>query len=107
MFRPLILAATLAVGTAVAAPAFDPRAVPGGFGGTEALHMHGHDGGGDQVIHRPDAANPGTSAGMPRIEGGGDEVVIARTGAGHGTLGAARAPRIVGNDGGNPVFSDH
>ncbi|MFL1462582.1 hypothetical protein ACI6QG_10295 [Roseococcus sp. DSY-14] len=108
MFRPLILAATLAAGTAAAAPAFDPRVVPGGFGGAQATHLHGNDGEGGPVIHRPDpAAGSGVSAGMARIQGGGDEAAISRSGPARGSLGAARAPRIVGNDGGGPVLSGH
>lgn len=108
MMRPLLLAALLASGTALAQPLqADPRVLPAGVGGSAPAHLHGSDGAdGGPVIHRPDqAAGAVVSMGVARMQGGGDEKAITYEGAPRGSLGGRVAPRITGNDGGGPVLS--
>jgi len=101
MFRPLLLAALLASGAAIAQTSFDPRSVPGGISGNQPAHVHGTDGDGAPIIHRP--AAPGVTSGTARIMDGADDRSIAYSGPAQGSFGGTRAPVVTGNDEGRPV----
>jgi hypothetical protein len=101
MFRPLLLAALLASGAAVAQTSFDPRSVPGGISGNQPAHVHGSDGDGAPIIHRPLA--PGVTSGAATINGGPEDRSITYSGPAQGSFGSTRAPVITGNDEGRPV----
>ena len=101
MFRPLLLAALLTSGAAVAQTSFDPRDVPGGIRGDQPVHVHGSESDGVPIVHRPVA--PGVTSGIAKMGGGGDDMSITYSGTPEGTLGGSRAPAIIGNDEGRPV----
>jgi hypothetical protein len=101
MFRPLLLAALLVPIGAMAQPGFDPRSAPGGIGGTQPVHVHGSDGDGAPVIHRPVA--PGVTNGVGTVSGGTDDNSVTYSGPSQGSFGGSRAPVVVGNDEGRPV----
>lgn len=102
MIRPLLLAALLTSGGAVAQTSFDPRSVPGGIGGNQPAHVHGTDGDGAPIIHRP--ASPGVTSGAAAMLGGADDNSIAYSGPARGSFGGTRAPVVTGNDEGRPVI---
>lgn len=105
MFRPLLLAALLASGAAVAQTSFDPRSVPGGISGNQPAHVHGADGDGAPIIHRPEVpANRAVTAGLGTLQGGADDNSVTRSGPGRGTLGSDRAAIVTGNEEGRPII---
>lgn len=108
MLRPLTLALLLAAGAASASPNFDPRAVPGGFGGSQPIHVDGTDGDGVPIIHRPEPNAAGSaSSGVGAIMGAADDNTVSYSGPAYGSLGFSTAPRVTGNDGagGAPIVS--
>lgn len=104
MFRPLLLAAVLASGAAIAQTPFDARSVPGGVSGNQPTHIDGTDSGGAPIIHRPALApGQGVTSGAATMRGGADDKSILYSGAAQGSFGGERAPVVVGNDEGRPV----
>lgn len=105
MFRPLLLAAVLASGAAMAQTSHDPRGAPGGVGGNQPAHVDGTDGSGVPVIHRPEIApGAGVTSGAGTMRGGADDKSVTYSGPAQGTLGGQRPAIVVGNEDGRPVI---
>ena len=104
MLKQILVAIAIA-GASTTAMAHDPVGRPE-TGTNFAPHVTSTEGGGNIEIHRPPAtSHDNASAGTPTMRGGGNEVVIDRSGNAPGNLGSSQGSRIVGNDGGGPIVT--